>query len=131
MQNARQMEQAAEQAAISNRLNETMEAQEAVSVLSARRTYEAASGLTDITGSVMRRIRADYLRDKAIREYNAAVGAGQMRAQASNQRMRAGATLIGTVGSSFLMAHHLGTGGGGAGGSENAFQMKNVAGIGA
>lgn len=129
-QNAREMERAAEQAEISNRLNETMEAQEAASVLSTRRTYEAASGLTDMTGSVMRKIRSDYLRDKAIREYNAAVEGGQLRAQARNQRLRAGASALGAVGSSFMMAHSLGTpAGGAAAGNENAFQMHNVAGL--
>ena len=132
-QNARELERAAAQAEITNRLNEQMEAQEAAEALSSRRSYEGASGLTDLTGSVMRKIRADYMRDKAVRQYNAAVEAGQLKSQAANQRLRAGVSLVGAMGSGLMMYHSLGTpaASGAAAGTENAFQMKNVAGIGA
>lgn len=118
-QNAKELERAAEQAKITNQLNESMEAQEAASVLSTRRTYEAASGLTDMTGSVMRKIRSDYLRDKAIREYNAAVEGGQLRAQARNQRLRSGVSLVGGIGSG-LMMYHIAKPNTGTAGTENA-----------
>ncbi len=119
-QNAKELERAAEQAKITNQLNESMEAQEAAEVLSTRRSYEAASGLTDLTGSVMRKIQSDYLRDKAVREYNAAVGAGQFRSQASNQRLRSGVSLVGGIGSGLMMYHSLAKPNTGTAGTENA-----------
>lgn len=107
--NARAMETQAAQVGKINALNEIMEAGNAASALSGQRAKEASSGLTDTTGTVMRKVYTDYLRDKEVRKYNAAIEAQQLRTQAGITRTEGFASGLGTIGGGLLRFNRLQT----------------------
>lgn len=101
-QNAKTYDAQARSVQQTNELNERMEAESAAEALSERRTFEAASGLTDSQGTVSREILKKYLRDKTVRKFNADTEAASLRSQANEARLRSGTSLLGGLGGAWL-----------------------------